>query len=116
MAQADALRRKLRSEIDRVSIKPLIPHFERDALFLIDDTLDIVEVGIALATDNAELCSQWLQSQKLVRPTKSQMDEWAKDVLAQHFEFLVVQPFVLVRKHEGGEADWRLEEAKKQMS
>ena len=112
----DALREKLRSEIDRVSIKPLIPHFERDALFLVDDSLEILDVGIALAKDQVELCSNWIAQKKLVRPTKEQMSVWTQNVLVQHFEFLVVQPFVLVKIHEGGEADWRIEEAKNQVS
>ena len=116
VSQEDALREKLRSEIDRVSIKPLIPHFERDALFLVDDSLEILDVGIALATDQVEQCSKWLTDNQLVRPTKEQMSSWTENVLVQHFEFLVVQPFVLAKVHEGGEADWRLEQAKRQVS
>jgi hypothetical protein len=100
-------RKYFEETIDRVSIKPLLPHYERGALCLLIETLDLIDVALAIAENDSEKVSKWIQDQALRKPRKEEIERWSKDVLAQHFEFLIVQPFVLAKYHEGGEAIWR---------
>jgi hypothetical protein len=108
-----ALREKLGEEIDRVSIKPLLPHFERQALWLLDDQISLVDAGLAVISDDSEQVGAWIKSERLRKPREEEINSWTDDILAQHFEFLIVQPYVLAIVHQGGEADWRADQAPK---
>ena len=101
------LRDRLKEGIDRVSIKPLIPHYERQALWLVSAEIELLDVGVAVANDDSERVASWIRAEKLRQPSEQEIESWLKDVLAQHFEFLIVQPFVLTKVHSGGEANWR---------
>ena len=101
------LRDRLKEGIDRVSIKPLIPHYDRKTLWLVSDEIDLLDVGVAVANDDSEQVALWIEADKLRQPSEQEFESWLKDVLAQHFEFLIVQPFVLAKVISGGEANWR---------
>ena len=105
--EQSALRKKLASEVDRVSWRPLSPHYERGVLWLLSPDLDLVEVGLAVAEDRVADVSVWIQTGKLRRPTEGEVQAWFDDPIAQHFAFLIVQPFVLVVEYKGPEKTWR---------
>ena len=96
------LREKLQGEVGRVSWRSLVPHQQRGHLWLLED-LDLVSVGLAVAMDQLETVSGWTQRGRLRRPTSGEVAAWEDDPTAQHFEFLIVQPFVLVIEHKGTE-------------
>lgn len=105
------LRAKLEQEVDRISIKPLIVHFERHALWLVEDSINLVDAAMAIVQDDAKQVGAWITSECLKKPTQEEIDKWKAQVLAQHFEFIIVQPYVLAKLHLGGEADWRKAQA-----
>ena len=98
-----SLRQKLATEVDRVSWRPLAPHHERGHLWLLSDGLDLVEVGMSVALDRVQEVSGWIQSGAIRRPEAQEVKAWDEDPVAQHFEFLIVQPFVLAIKRSGAE-------------
>ena len=100
-----SLRQKLLTEVERVSWRPLHPHHERGHLWLLSEGLDLVDVGLAVALDRVHEVSEWIQAGKLRRPEPEEVIAWDLEPVAQHFEFLIVQPFVLAIEHPGREGD-----------
>ena len=84
-----SLKQKLAGEVGVVSWEALAPHAERGALFWVDQSLDLVEVGVSLALDDAQSVKAW-QETSLLLPAASLNP---KDFAA--FRFLIIQPFVL---------------------
>ena len=105
--EQSTLRKKLMSEVDRVSWRPLAPHHERGVLWLLAMDLDLVEVGMAVAEDRVSDVSAWIQTGQLRRPTDGEVQAWFDDPVAQHFAFLIVQPFVLAVEFKGSEKNHR---------
>ena len=73
----------------------LKPHFERDCLYFVDASLDLVNVGEAMAGDDSEQVKGWLKSGDLVKIEAIHAFQW-EDGKTQ-FEALVISPFVLCR-------------------
>ncbi|MFM7472239.1 MAG: DUF2288 domain-containing protein [Nodosilinea sp. LVE1205-7] len=74
----------------------LSPHADRDALLLVDQGLDLVEVGLAIAEDDLTRVSHWLSEALVTRPSPPQLEAWSQEPRKQ-FQSLIVQPFVLVQ-------------------
>ena len=68
--QSAELRDKLNKEIQKVSWDALQPHAERDALILVDETLELVEVGIVAAEDCADIMNLWVEKGWLSKPSQ----------------------------------------------
>ena len=100
---------KLAGEVDRVSWRPLIPHQQRGHLWLLQEGMNLVRVGLAVAQDRVDEISQWIQSGQLRRPSEEEVQAWDSDPVAQHFEFLIVQPFVLALERQGSEVSSRIQ-------
>jgi hypothetical protein len=73
----------------------LIPHAKRDAVIVVDGALDLVEVGVAIAEDNATVVQNWLSELLLHKPFLEELNDWNAEPEKQ-FNTLIVQPFVLV--------------------
>ena len=97
------LRQKLLMEIERVSWRPLVPHHDKGHLWLLAGDLELIEVALAVANDELAHVSGWIQSGQLRRPEAQEVDAWTADPIAQHFEFVIVQPFVFAIEHKGPE-------------
>lgn len=71
----------------------LVPHAARGGLFLLREPHDLLEVGRAIAADDAARIHALLEAGDLVRPDDEQlgMDEQAR------FRFVIVQPFVVAQ-------------------
>lgn len=79
----------------------LKPHASRDALVIVNPQLDLVEVGLALATDNVQLVQRWIGEALLTKPTPAQLQDWGCD---RTFTSLIVQPYVLVQDRDSSTA------------
>jgi hypothetical protein len=93
------VRDKLQAELATASWELLQPHYERDALFVVDGALDLVDVGVAVAEDRTSEVQGWIEAGQLVRPTAEQAGHWSEH--GGTFQFLIVQPFVLVQPVAG---------------
>ena len=74
----------------------LRPHYTRDALFLVDDRLELEDVCKAVAGDDKARIEKWLSENLLRKPTETDDQLWSKTP-AVEFKFGIVQPFVLIQ-------------------
>jgi len=89
------IKAQLREQLAEVGWQDLQPHAKRDALILVDENLDLVEVGYAIANDNAQVVQNWISEQLIQKPTNEQLSNWNGQP-EQIFITIIVQPFVLI--------------------
>jgi hypothetical protein len=93
--QMSDLQTQLSQEMAQMPWSDLIPHAKRDSLILVNHRLNLLEVGVAVAKDNATLVNQWISEGLLAKPTQQQLSLW-NDLPEQKFNTIIVQPFVLI--------------------
>lgn len=91
------LRAELTENLDEAEWEWLIPHVQRDAVIVVALELDLLDVGVAIASDNIPSVQQWIDEQLLSKPTVDQVGEWNGD-RTKRFTTLIVQPYVLVKE------------------
>ncbi|NJL47175.1 MAG: DUF2288 domain-containing protein [Leptolyngbyaceae cyanobacterium SM2_5_2] len=74
----------------------LSPHAERGAVVLVDESLDLAEVGVAIATDNVATVNRWIAEALITKPSSLQLEIW-EQTAGKRFQSLIVQPYVLVQ-------------------
>lgn len=84
------------------SADALAPHHARGALVRVDG-LDLLEVGEALAADDAARLRGWMAAGQVVRVDDATWQAWSA-AAGDAFEVVIVQPFVLVRPMSAAEA------------
>ena len=89
-------REELAGEVDQARWDWLKPHYGRGVLFLVDELLDLPEVGARIAADDSAAVQAWLASKLLAKPTAEQVDCWDRQP-DRRFSMLVVRPFVLIQ-------------------
>lgn len=93
------IRVKLLEELETVDGEALVPHFERGALVFVGPKIDIIDAGVAFATDNKNSVADWLQSGDIWKA--SDKDKESGQLNAKNsFQFLILQPFVLAKPVE----------------
>ena len=97
---SDELRQHLQNEVHRVDWRRLAPHAKRGGLVLVDAALDLVEVAVAVATDESALVAQWMEALQLRRPSPDQIESWQDDT-EERFSVVIVQPYVLAQRDTG---------------
>ena len=90
---------KLSLEIDIAQWRWLMPHVERDALFVVSRDLELGEVGERVAADDAEIVQRWLASQLVAKPSLEQLSAWGDDP-SRNFNMLIVSPFILIQEQD----------------
>jgi hypothetical protein len=91
------LRAELTENLDEAEWEWLIPHVQRDAVIVVALELDLLDVGVAIASDHIPSVQQWIDQQLLSKPTVDQVGEWNGD-RTKRFTTLIVQPYVLVQE------------------
>ncbi|MGC1305685.1 MAG: DUF2288 domain-containing protein [Phormidesmis sp.] len=92
---AEDLRAALTNMMGPVPWELLKPHVQRDAVVVVNPKLDLVDVGLAIATDNTQAVERWITEQLILKPNAEQLARWNSD--NQRFTSLIVQPYVLVQ-------------------
>lgn len=94
------LRAELTEILDEAEWEWLIPHVQRDAVILVAPELNLVDVGVAIASDNIPSVQQWIDEQLITKPTIVQVGEWNGEPRQRdkRFHTLIVQPYVLVQE------------------
>ena len=72
------------------------PHAQRDAVIVVNETLNLLDVGVAIAQDDKKAVEHWITEQLISKPSNQQLSDWNIDQ-TQLFKTLIVQPFVLVQ-------------------
>ena len=93
------LRAELAEMVGPAEWRWLSPHADRGAVVLVDPLLDLVNVGVAIATDDVATVNRWMAEALLTKPSPEQMQTWAQ-ALGKRFQSLIVQPFVLVQAED----------------
>lgn len=91
------LRADLETLLDEAEWNWLQPHAERDVVLVVDPGLDLLDVGVAIASDNTTSVHQWITQKLLCKPSGAQLSDWNTDQ-AKRFHALIVRPYVLIQE------------------
>lgn len=91
------LREQLTEMLDEAELEWLKPHIQRDMVIIVATELDLLDVGVAIASDNTVSIQHWISEQLLVKPSVEILDRWNANP-DQKFPALIVQPYVLVKE------------------
>ena len=91
------LREKLQQNLDEAEWEWLIPHVQKDAVILVAEDLDLLDVGEAIASDNILSVQHWIDEQLLAKPTIDQVGEWNLN-REKRFNALIVEPYVIIKE------------------
>ena len=87
----------LATEIDVTDWLTLRAHLERGGIIIVNNMLDLTEVGFEVASDDVKTIERWIASGLIGKPTAEQIDRWDGEK-AKKFLCLIVSPFVLVQE------------------
>lgn len=91
------LSEKLKTEIDQADWSMLKPHYDKQAVFMIAPEIDLVSAAVAVAEDKSQIVALWLKENQMYRPSIDQVKEFEADEYRKRFNFLIIQPYVLVQ-------------------
>ena len=90
------LANRFKEEIGTVSWSWLRPHEKRKILFQVAEKLDLIEVAIAVAEDQAGKVKSWLENDDLLQPSLKQVAKWEKS--GGLFSGIIVKPYVFFKE------------------
>jgi hypothetical protein len=96
MSYEEALRIKLGDRMGPVFFSDLKAHLERDAVIIVAQELELLDVAVAVANDDADKVKDWIESGKMRKPSLLERDEWPAHE-GRTWEAVIVKPFVLVQ-------------------
>lgn len=91
------LRAELAENLDEAEWNWLIPHVQRNVVVVVATGLDLLDVGVAIASDNVSSVQYWIGEQLIAKPSLTQVAAWSGD-RTKRFTSLIVQPYVLVQE------------------
>lgn len=91
------LRAELAESIDEAEWNWLMPHVQRDVVVVVDKNLDLLDVGVAIASDNVVSVQHWIGEQLIYKPSLETREAWNRNQ-SKRFNALIVQPYVLVQE------------------
>lgn len=93
----EELYKKFLKELDSADWNLLKDHFKREALFIVDQDLDLAQVALAIAEDSVKLVKDWLGSNKIRKVEAEETKLWEASPNQFFCHFLIVQPYVLIK-------------------
>ncbi|MCA1992728.1 MAG: DUF2288 family protein [Coleofasciculus sp. S288] len=90
-------RAELAECLDEAEWNRLKPHVQRDRVLVVNQALDLLDVGVAIARDDVLSVQHWISEQLVHKPFAEQLADWNSDQ-TKRFQALIVQPFVLVQE------------------
>ncbi len=91
------VREKFEQDLAEVDWKSLRIHLQRDALILVADRLDLVEVACKVVADAAAEIGGWISDGALVKPSAAQLNAWETQ-LDKPFRMLIAAPYILIQE------------------
>ena len=88
------LHQTLTEAVDEAQLDWLSPHIKKDVVIWVDQSLDLVDVGLAIANDDSSCVRRWIEEQFLIKPTPEMIATWD---IRQRFQALIVEPYILIR-------------------
>ena len=93
----EELKSRITSELGTARWDRLAPHAKSENLILLDASLDLVGVAVAVADNDADQVQPWIESGLLAKPDSDAQDQMKTDP-SVFFRFVVVAPFVLAQR------------------
>jgi len=91
------LKTQLTEQLASIEWNLLIPHAQRDAVIVVKEQLDLLDVGVAVAEDDSTSVQNWISQKLVYKPSSQDLSTWNNEPHKQ-FMTLIVQPFVLVQE------------------
>lgn len=91
------MREQLSAAVGAVFFDDLRAHITRGAVIIVAPSLDLVGVGVAVATDDKASVARWIEQGLLRKPELSDIERWSR-IRDDRWDSLVVAPFVLVKE------------------
>jgi hypothetical protein len=92
------LKTTLEESLDQAQWEWIAPHNERQAVIVVSQDLNLIEVGLCIAQDDATAVQDWIKRELLNKPTPTQIRTWEQNP-GKRFTTLIVQPYVLIQEH-----------------
>lgn len=93
--KTELLRAELNLETSTMPWKELLRHFASGTVLAIDEKLDLIDVAVAIASDDKEAVMQWMADNQLAKVSDAQASAWLEaDV---DLWTVVVRPWILVQ-------------------
>lgn len=83
--------------IDEADWSCLRAHLGRGGLILVDDSLDLADTAIKVASDDVSIIQQLIEDGMIGKPSDAQIRSWEED-LHKKFSMLIVSPYVLFQE------------------
>jgi hypothetical protein len=90
------LHERLQGEVGLCFFSDLSAHIERGVVLVVDDALDLVNVAVAVASDDAQAVTTWIEQARMAHPSPNQVEVWRVENSLQ-FRVVIVRPYVLVQ-------------------
>jgi len=88
---------ELALSVDEAEWNYLRAHLNRGGLILINDSLNLVETAMIVASNNTASLEEWINSGKICKPSENQIKTWDKDP-QKKFTMIIVSPYVPIQK------------------
>lgn len=95
---SDRIRKKLISEALECDWMMLEQHHARGALFVVEKSLNLFDVGVAIAQDDVTSVKVWQAQEKLRTPTDEEVCSWKARPQLKMAKFIILRPYVLIQK------------------
>jgi hypothetical protein len=96
MSLRDATRLRLEETLGQVPYADLRAHLDRDAVFLVDTSVSLLDCAVSIAMDDVEIVRAWIDSRQIRKPSRQERKDWP--VCAGRLWWaVVVEPYVLVQ-------------------
>jgi hypothetical protein len=93
---------KLNGETGKLSWRELEPHFARGAVIKVEAGLDLIEVAIGMAEDDALKLGTWLEQGLVARAGDTDAAVWSREP-ERLFWAVVVAPWVVIQPMAAGD-------------
>jgi hypothetical protein len=91
------IKEELALSVDEADWSWLRAHLGRGGLILVDDTLDLVEAALKVASDDTAPIEKWISAGKIGKPSERQIHMWDSDA-RKRFAMLIISPYVLIQE------------------
>ena len=92
------IKTQLSEQLASIEWNLLIPHAQRDAVVIVKEQLNLLDVGVAVAEDDTKSVKSWISQQLIYKPSPQDLSTWNSEPNKQ-FMTLIVQPFVLIQEN-----------------
>ncbi len=83
--------------IDEAEWSSLRAHLERGGLILVDDSLDLADTALKVASDDIDIIQHLVETGMIGKPPEAKIRYW-DDNKMKKFSMLIVSPYVLFQE------------------